>query len=240
MPPKKRIIYQYTSDNSYMNLADEFEGDLPKAEYEDMIKEDLMRKRRAAIAKYTGKNQDRDMFDDGMEIQVGTHNEDNIPQHKILKRFGPATRGTAKVVRGRGVVFDYDNDIIDLRVRPTHKTIGGKPIMKTPKTMKLSVDFGDQFNHVNKAGSYKMNINVHPEKHRLDDSKIKKIGVMGIRKQVEGEKNGLKVLEGGITNMGKMKRKMPSVDMFKGTQLDFSSVGISTGLIGKKGRRFTV
>lgn len=224
---KKRIIYQYTSDNPYLNYPDEFEGDLHAAEYEDQTAE-LRKKHSRAIKKYTGKNQDRDMFDDGMEIQVGTHNDENVPQHRLVKRYGPQTPGSARVVRGRGIEFNYDNDIIDLRIKPTGKTIGGKPIMRSPKKMNLSVDFGD-VSHVNKAGGYKMNINVHPEMHRLDDSKIKKIGIMGIKKQVEGEKKGVESVVGGLSNLTKSKKKRPVIDLPGAKNLDFSHVGITTG-----------
>jgi hypothetical protein len=239
MTPKKRLIYQWTSDNPYLGYPDEFEGDLPKAEYEDLIKDNMMKKKQAAIAKYTGKNTDKDYWDDGAEIQTGLHSTENVPQHQI-NRPGPTTprRGTAKVIRGRGIVFDWDSDIIDLSVRSTGKTIGGRPIMKSPKTMKLTVPLGDRFSHVTKAGGFKLDVkNPSPEKHKLDDSRLKNIGVKGINEVVKKDKDAVDSLSSRLSNFVNPGKRVKKVDVPGATNLNFSHVGITSGLNKKKIRR---
>ena len=131
-----------------------------------------LKKRSDAINRYDGKDADFDKINDGMEIQEGLHDTQNKPLH----RLGPSTPGSAKVTRN-GVEFDFDNSIIDLRVRKGGKS-GGKYTMPTPKKMKLSVNMGG--NH--DQSGFRIDSNLSPHKHTLNDSKIQKIGHLNFSK----------------------------------------------------------
>lgn len=124
-------------------------------------------KKRKAMDKYEGKDADFDYLNDSREIEAGTHSFDNKPLHRIN---GPHSPGNAKVTRN-GIEFDYDHGISDLHVRPRKSTLSpDKPYhLPTPKKMKLTVDMGG--NH--DQSKFKINMNVSPHLHKLDDSKIK-------------------------------------------------------------------
>lgn len=240
MPPKKRVIYQYTSDNSYMNLPDEFEGDLPRAEYDDLVKEGL-EKQRKAMRKYRG-DSDRDSISDPTEISIGLHDSQNNPQHQI-KRYGPTTPGSARAVKGRGIEFDYDNDIIDLRVHPFKRGVGKPYTMPSPKPFKLDIDFGTSHMHVNNPGGYKMrDLNLHPEKHSLEIKGIKGIGFTNTispeKKKtflsVDDKKYGINKLGKNLSESAKRQKPGNGTHLIGIGDLNFEIVGLTPSLRKKK------
>jgi len=240
---------QNTSDNNWIFLEDQekkkYESDeiallKKKRRNIDIDIANQLQKRRDAAQRWDGHDEDKDILNDGMEISSSLHDVYNKPQHQI-NRPGPTTpkSGTAKVIKGRGLVFDWDNDIVDLRMkRSENRTIGGKPMMRTPKPMKLTVNLGDQFAHVNKMGGFKMNIkNPRPEKHTLDDSKLKNIGIAGINREAKKDKEEVNSLSSRLANMIKPHKKSGKFEIPGAKNLDFALVGKTEGLNKKKVRR---
>lgn len=259
------IIHQDTGDNDYIFLKDQ-----ERAKYEADGQE-LMRKRRRAIDQYRNVDRDRDALSDGMEIQVGLHSaESNKPLHKPINRAGLSTPGPA-FAGGGGIQFPYDSSIISLSVKPTHSVVGGDHKMKTPKPMKLSVDFGTKMDHISSPkGGFNVDFgSVHPERHRLDTGKIKRLEISqtiqkinnvadGHHKKMsafekkysaensmkrEGKENKDDIKDLSLRLSGfikKQKRKSSGVDLIGGKNLDFSHIGITTGLANKKKKGFSL
>jgi len=252
-----------TGDNDYL-----FVTDRERLKYEQVEIDNLKRKRRNldldiaeqlrkkhdGIERWEGHDVDKDLLDDGMEIQTGLHTERNVPLHKPIKRFGPTTRGSAYVGKG-SIVFEYDNSIIDMRVKPSHSVIGGVHRMKTPFSgtgkMKTSVDFGEKHNHVNKIGGFKIDLDVHPEAFRMNTDKIKNVGIRklkvqerdprkGIRSEIKEGRDDVNDLSQRLSGFVKKQKKSGGVDIIGGKNLDFSLVGITKPVQKKKIRGFEI
>lgn len=251
------VFRSNTGDNDYLFITDR-----EKLKYEQVEIENLKRKKQnldidianrirrknEAIEEWEGHDADRDLRDDGFEISTNLHNSENEPMHRPIKRFGPTTRGSA-YVGGGGIQFSYDNSIIDMRVRPTNSVVGGVHRMKTPfkgtGKMKTSVDFGERHNHVNKIGSFKIDLDVHPEAFRMNTDKIKNVGIRKlkmekrnpqkkIRSEIREGRDDVDDLSQRLSGFVKKQKKSGGVDIIGGKNLDFSHVGITTGLIKKK------
>jgi hypothetical protein len=233
-------------DNDYI-FVHEGEQQRRKAEDLDIKEQEFLRKKRLAAQKYHGMDTDKDHFDDGAEIYpLGLHNE----QNKHIKRLGPSTKGSAYVANG-GIQFDYDNSIINLKVKPTHSVIGGVHKMKSPRPMKLSVDYGDKHSHINSMAGFSINLDVHPEKFCMNTDKIKSAGLRKLKVVKKSPKNGIKAkarenredineLSQRLSGFVKKQKKSSSIDLVGGKNLDFSHVGITSGLNNKKKRGFSL
>jgi hypothetical protein len=213
--------------------------------------EEVLRRRQNAIEKYNGKDKDRDYLNDGTEIEVGTHDLNDRPLHKPIKRFGPSTPGSAYVGKG-GIQFNYDNSIIDLNVRSGNRTIGGVHKMKEPKTMRLDVDFGHKHNHINTSGGFKINLDVHPERHRLNTDRVKPLAIKGVlnkmndaaksgvkqsvKQQARKNKDDIDDLSSRLSHFVKKQNKKSGGVSLGAGDLDFSHVGITKELKIKKNR----
>jgi hypothetical protein len=149
---------------------------------------------------------------------------------KITRRFGPSTPGSAQVHSGRGIVFRYNHDIIDLHVRPINN-VGGVHRMNEPKPMKLIVDM-DHGKH--DASKHQMDYDLHPEKHQIHTEKIKPI--KGIPKNTKN-KEEIKNLSLRLTNFNKSQKNTMgmALSITPAKKLDFSHVGITTGIKKIKG-----
>jgi hypothetical protein len=200
---------------------------------------------------------------DKIDVAAGLHEIDNISLEKpMLRRKGLSTPGTAYVSNG-GIQFNYDHSIVDLRLK-SHKTVNGVHHMKTPKPMKLSVDFGNKHSHVS---GFEINVDVNPQNFRLDHKKIKDVKIAGVmtkmntvaerhkqkinsfgtsfnketllkssEKKNKEEINDLSKRLSGFIHSQKKQKKENGVKLTAGNNLDFSIVGITTGLLGKKKR----
>ena len=164
-------------------------------------------KRRKTIQQYEGQDVDRDSLNDAREIEVGLHDERNKPLH----RMGPTTPGSATVLKGRGVVFDWDHSILNLKVHGS-ENVGGVHRMHEPRKMKLSVNIGG--NH--DKSRYSMDLNVRPEKYHLKSENIKPIKGLAARSE----------------EFAKRQKKKTSLTPAK--TLNFSHIGITTRLHKKK------
>jgi hypothetical protein len=154
----------------------------------------IMGRKRRAVQRYSGRDDDKDFLDDGREIDAGGHSFKNKPYHRLN---GPSTPGPMHS-GPRGAVVPYSSHVIDLGVGgQSTKNIGKPYTMPTPKKMKLTVPMGDTGKH--DQSKFKVNIaKISPHKHTLDDSKIKNIGIP--KSLITGGKNL------NFSHVGKIKR----------------------------------
>lgn len=257
------MFFQNTSDNDYLYLKDREKAKYEAEEIEllkrrrDNLNLDIsnqQRKKREAEVKWDGHDEDRDGFNDGGgsgEIAIGTHNLKNVPQHKPILRRGPTTQGSA-YAGGGSIVFDYDDSIIDLNINRSHSVIGGVHKMNTPKKMKLTVDYGDKHHHVNSMSGFKIDLDCHPELFRMNTNMIKPVGYknvkvvkkspkQGIKSEAKKDRSDINELSTRLSGFVKKQKKSDTgIDLIGGKNLDFSHVGISTGLIGKKKKGWSI
>jgi len=215
---------------------------------EEQELQEILRKKRIAINDFHGQNRDKDQLDDGMEVQIGLHDEQNRSLHTPIRRAGLSTPGPAFASSG-GIIFPWSHDVVSLKIKPTGTNISGVHKMHSPKSMNLSVDFGNKHSHVS---NFEMDIDVHPELFRLDHTKIKKPNVGGVISKMHSVAdkhkskinafgtsfNGIK-LEGKkdksetnalatrLTNFMHKQKKNKGVSLTGASKLDFSVVGIT-------------